>query len=167
MFSEYPFFLFPRGGFPSKEEENCRADADAVTAILPLIVLITSPVLLIVSTSLLCLLVPYSTASPETVEESLLKASTLLSLTLCPMSAGIAKGRLAEERKAWRRDHPIGFYARPTSSSDGSSNMFVWDAGIPGKEQTDWSGGIFKVRLEFSEDYPSRPPKCKSVYDYE
>jgi ubiquitin-conjugating enzyme E2 I len=77
------------------------------------------------------------------------------------MSSGIARGRLAEERKAWRRDHPIGFYARPTSSGDGSSNMFIWEAGIPGKDGSDWAGGIFKVRMEFGEEYPSRPPKCK------
>jgi ubiquitin-conjugating enzyme E2 I len=76
-------------------------------------------------------------------------------------SSGIARGRLAEERKAWRRDHPIGFYARPTSSGDGSSNMFIWEAGIPGKDGSDWAGGIFKVRMEFGEEYPSRPPKCK------
>jgi hypothetical protein len=77
------------------------------------------------------------------------------------MSSGIARGRLAEERKAWRRDHPIGFYARPTATGDGSSNMFLWEAGIPGKDGSDWAGGVFKVRMEFSEEYPSRPPKCK------
>lgn len=26
--------------------------------------------------------------------------------------SGIARGRLAEERKSWRRDHPVGFYTR-------------------------------------------------------
>ena len=79
-------------------------------------------------------------------------------------AGGIARGRLSEERRAWRKDHPIGFYARPSSSGDGSSNMFVWEAGIPGKEKTDWEGGLFKVRMEFTEEYPSRPPKCKCNY---
>ena len=74
---------------------------------------------------------------------------------------GIAQGRLAEERKAWRKDHPIGFYARPTSKEDGSSNIMVWEAGIPGKEGTDWAGGVYKVNMEFSDEYPSRPPKCE------
>jgi ubiquitin-conjugating enzyme E2 I len=60
-------------------------------------------------------------------------------------SSGIARGRLAEERKAWRRDHPIGFYARPTSSGDGSSNMFIWEAGIPGKDGSDWAGGKYRI----------------------
>ena len=78
------------------------------------------------------------------------------------MSAGIARGRLQEERKAWRRDHPYGFYARPISKGDGSSNIMVWEAGVPGKEATDWEGGVYKVSMEFSDDYPSKPPKCKS-----
>ena len=75
-------------------------------------------------------------------------------------AGGIARGRLSEERRAWRKDHPIGFYARPSSSGDGSSNMFVWEAGIPGKEKTDWEGGLFKVRMTFTDEYPSQPPKC-------
>jgi ubiquitin-conjugating enzyme E2 I len=79
------------------------------------------------------------------------------------MSSGIAKGRLLEERKSWRKDHPVGFYARPVSTEDGSSNMFIWEAGIPGKVSTDWEGGLFKVRMEFPEDYPSKPPKCKRM----
>ena len=77
------------------------------------------------------------------------------------MSSGIARGRLVEERKAWRRDHPFGFYARPTSKGDGSSDIMKWEAGIPGKEGTDWENGVFKVSMEFSDDYPSKPPKCK------
>ena len=64
------------------------------------------------------------------------------------MSGGIARGRLSEERKAWRKDHPFGFAAKPTSSADGSSNLMMWDTKIPGKEGTDWEGGLFKVRIE-------------------
>ena len=77
------------------------------------------------------------------------------------MSGGIAKGRLVEERKAWRKDHPIGFFARPESSGDGSNNLFKWTAGIPGKKGTDWEGGLYRLTMEFSEEYPSKPPKCK------
>ncbi|RVW40564.1 SUMO-conjugating enzyme SCE1 [Vitis vinifera] len=32
---------------------------------------------------------------------------------------------------------------------------------IPGKAGTDWEGGYFPLTLHFSEDYPSKPPKCK------
>jgi len=77
------------------------------------------------------------------------------------MSAGIAKGRLQEERKSWRKDHPIGFYAKPKAKGDGSNDLFNWMAGIPGKKDTDWDGGIYKVSMEFSNEYPSKPPKCK------
>jgi len=38
-----------------------------------------------------------------------------------------------------------------------------WETGIPGKQGTDWEGGVYKVSLEFSEEYPSKPPKCKFV----
>jgi len=27
--------------------------------------------------------------------------------------------------------------------------------------QTDWEGGYFPLTMHFSEDYPSKPPKCK------
>lgn len=33
--------------------------------------------------------------------------------------AGVARSRLAEERKAWRKDKPFGFYARPETKEDG------------------------------------------------
>jgi len=33
--------------------------------------------------------------------------------------AGVARARLAEERKAWRKDRPFGFTARPETSADG------------------------------------------------
>ncbi|CAM9664645.1 unnamed protein product [Heterosigma akashiwo] len=78
-------------------------------------------------------------------------------------SGGIARGRLAQERKNWRKDHPYGFYARPTSNADSSTNLMKWECGIPGPEGTDWEGGLFKLTMEFSEDYPSKPPKCKFV----
>ena len=75
--------------------------------------------------------------------------------------AGIARDRLMEERKAWRRDHPPAFYARPRSMPDGTMNMFMWDCGIPGPKGTLWEGGVYPVTMEFSEEYPSRPPKCQ------
>jgi len=68
---------------------------------------------------------------------------------------------LAEERKAWRKDHPFGFFARPASNSDNTTNLMKWDCGVPGKKGTDWEDGIYKVTMEFTEDYPSKPPKCK------
>ncbi|PRP87022.1 hypothetical protein PROFUN_05004 [Planoprotostelium fungivorum] len=75
--------------------------------------------------------------------------------------SGIAKGRLTEERKAWRKDHPHAFYARPQTNADNSTNLMVWECGIPGKPGNNWTGGLYPLVMEFSEDYPSKPPKCK------
>ncbi|KAF8406289.1 hypothetical protein HHK36_008374 [Tetracentron sinense] len=142
------------------------------------------------------------------------------------MSGGIARGRLAEERKSWRKNHPHGFVAKPETAPDGSVNLMVWQCTIPAcceidgnvlvwsccwcfKQpdnvfrrynlqpqvslcivsldlgcynfqpqvsfvhselgswimdlgyETDWEGGYFPLTLHFSEDYPSKPPKCK------
>lgn len=68
--------------------------------------------------------------------------------------SGLAIGRLMAERKNWRKDYPEGFYARPIKKADNSTDMMVWEAGIPGKAGTDWEGGMYKVLLEFSEEYP-------------
>jgi ubiquitin-conjugating enzyme E2 I len=47
------------------------------------------------------------------------------------MSCGIAVARLKQERKAWRRDHPAGFWARPEANEDGSSNLLAWQVRDP------------------------------------
>jgi len=75
--------------------------------------------------------------------------------------SGIARGRLAEERKNWRKDHPYGFVAKPQTLPDGSTNIMVWECKVPGKTGTDWEGGLYTVIMEFSDEYPSKPPKCK------
>ncbi|CAN6460130.1 unnamed protein product [Victoria cruziana] len=77
------------------------------------------------------------------------------------MSGGIARARLAEERKAWRKNHPHGFVAKPETLPDGTVNLMVWQCTIPGKAGTDWEGGFYPLTLYFSEDYPSKPPKCR------
>eukprot|EP00244_Chara_vulgaris_P006374 TRINITY_DN24205_c0_g1_i1.p1 TRINITY_DN24205_c0_g1~~TRINITY_DN24205_c0_g1_i1.p1 ORF type:complete len:159 (-),score=19.32 TRINITY_DN24205_c0_g1_i1:190-666(-) len=75
--------------------------------------------------------------------------------------SGIARGRLAEERKSWRRNHPFGFVARPQTLQDASVDLMNWQCSLPGKVGTDWEGGFYPLMLHFSEDYPSKPPKCK------
>eukprot|EP01102_Stenamoeba_stenopodia_P004659 TRINITY_DN14978_c0_g1_i1.p1 TRINITY_DN14978_c0_g1~~TRINITY_DN14978_c0_g1_i1.p1 ORF type:complete len:161 (-),score=8.76 TRINITY_DN14978_c0_g1_i1:79-561(-) len=77
------------------------------------------------------------------------------------MTQNLALARLAAERKSWRKEHPHAFYARPDKLPDGSLNMFRWLCGIPGKAGTSWEGGIYPLTCEFTEDYPSRPPKCR------
>ncbi|KAI9026569.1 SUMO-conjugating enzyme ubc9 [Phycomyces nitens] len=77
------------------------------------------------------------------------------------MSTGIARVRLMEERKQWRKDHPHGFWTRPIKNEDNTLNLLHWRCGIPGKENTSWENGIYKIDLIFPEEYPTKPPKCK------
>ena len=72
----------------------------------------------------------------------------------------IAAKRLAEERKNWRRKHPYAFFARPSKNVDGSTNLFLWKCGIPGKKGTPWEGGLYRLNVEFTENYPNIPPRC-------
>ena len=50
----------------------------------------------------------------------------------------------------------LGFYARPIKKPDNSTDIMFWETGIPGKAGTDWDGGVFKVTMEFPEEYPSK-----------
>ena len=36
-------------------------------------------------------------------------------------------------------------------------NILKWQAVIFGPEETPWSGGTFKLLIEFSEEYPNKP----------
>ncbi|RKO96312.1 hypothetical protein CXG81DRAFT_13405 [Caulochytrium protostelioides] len=73
----------------------------------------------------------------------------------------LCRNRLMEERKSWRKDHPFGFFAKPHKKPDGSLDLMTWLAGIPGKANTPWEGGIYHLTMTFPEDYPQKPPKCK------
>eukprot|EP00483_Globobulimina_turgida_P012064 UN12086 len=75
--------------------------------------------------------------------------------------SGIALIRLAEERKAWRKCHPHGFFARPSKNPDGSTNLLCWKCGIPGKPGSSWEGGVYRLHMYFTDDYPNKPPKCQ------
>lgn len=126
----------------------------------------------------------------------------------------LAQARLREERRAWRKDRPFGFWAKPkelppvgTANGSGTKatnaagffgtaaaasapsssslaptalagekrsregddagagagaglDLLHWEAGIPGKPGTPWEGGEFHLLLHFTEDYPTKPPKC-------
>ncbi|CAM9195225.1 unnamed protein product [Ectocarpus sp. 8 AP-2014] len=41
--------------------------------------------------------------------------------------------------------------------------MMKWECGIPGPVNTNWEGGEYRIHMEFTEDYPSKPPRCKFV----
>eukprot|EP01084_Bolivina_argentea_P029058 53952_1 len=74
--------------------------------------------------------------------------------------SGMCLSRLAAERKAFRKSHPHNFFARPTKNADGSTNLMLWKCGIPGKKNTPWEGGLYRLKMVFSQDYPAKPPHC-------
>jgi ubiquitin-conjugating enzyme E2 I len=77
-----------------------------------------------------------------------------------PVGLSLAQSRLAVERKNWRKERPFGFWANPQESAEGL-DLLKWEAGIPGKDGGLWAGGCYRMTLQFTEDYPSRPPKCQ------
>ncbi|BFF96083.1 SUMO-conjugating enzyme UBC9-B-like [Drosophila madeirensis] len=77
--------------------------------------------------------------------------------------SGNSLGRLCEERKAWRKNHPFGFVARPSKNANGTLNLLLWECAVPGKAGTIWEGGLYKLRMIFKDDYPRAPPKCQFV----
>lgn len=42
-------------------------------------------------------------------------------------------------------------------------DLLRWECTIPGPEKTNWAGGFFPLTMEFTEEYPSRPPKVRSL----
>ncbi|KAK8795610.1 hypothetical protein WA158_000267 [Blastocystis sp. Blastoise] len=75
--------------------------------------------------------------------------------------SGIAEKRLIGERKQWRKDHPVGFTAKPKKDENGSTNLMFWECEIPGKTGTIWENGKYHLTMQFPDDFPSRPPKCQ------
>lgn len=78
--------------------------------------------------------------------------------------SGVAIGRLTEERKNWRKRRPVGFYARPIKKDDNSTDIMTWETGIPGKANTIWEGGVYKVLMEFTDEYPMKVIKSKKWF---
>uniref|UniRef100_A0A0N4ZS72 SUMO-conjugating enzyme UBC9 n=1 Tax=Parastrongyloides trichosuri TaxID=131310 RepID=A0A0N4ZS72_PARTI len=73
----------------------------------------------------------------------------------------LATTRLMQERRIWRKSHPFGFIAVPKKKEDGTLDLMVWECAIPGLERTIWEGGLYRLTMEFKQEYPDVPPKCK------
>lgn len=67
-----------------------------------------------------------------------------------------AKRRLVRDWTKLSESNPQGFNAQPLED-----NILVWEAVIFGPQQTYWEGGVFKLVMEFSEEYPSKPPNVR------
>ncbi|KAJ4879313.1 Ubiquitin-conjugating enzyme E2 1 [Raphanus sativus] len=69
-----------------------------------------------------------------------------------------AKKRLMTDFKRLQQDPYDGI-----SGSPQDNNIMRWNAVIFGPDDSPWDGGTFKLSLQFSEDYPNKPPKVRFV----
>lgn len=74
------------------------------------------------------------------------------------MSGLAAIKKLTSELKSFDKDPLEG-----VTVSIVGDNLFLWDIGIFGPPDTVFTGGYFKARMEFAENYPFSPPKMKFV----
>ncbi len=49
------------------------------------------------------------------------------------------------------------------SAGPQNNNMMIWDATIIGPPDTPYENGVFKLSIEFSHDYPFKPPIIKFI----
>ncbi len=67
-----------------------------------------------------------------------------------------ARKRLIRDFKRLQQDPPEGVNASPQAE-----NIMQWNAIMFGPDGTVWDGGVFKLSMEFSEDYPNKAPVVK------
>ncbi|KAJ8478197.1 hypothetical protein OPV22_021924 [Ensete ventricosum] len=69
-----------------------------------------------------------------------------------------ARKRLMRDFKRLQQDPPAGISGAPHDN-----NIMFWNAVIFGPDDTPWDGGTFKLTLQFTEDYPNKPPTVRFV----
>lgn len=69
-----------------------------------------------------------------------------------------ARRRLINDFKRFEKEDSNGIFASPLPN-----NIMVWEAVIFGPEDTQWEGGSFKLLIEFTEEYPTKPPSIKFI----
>jgi ubiquitin-conjugating enzyme E2 I len=67
------------------------------------------------------------------------------------------------DSKAWRKDHPFGFVAKPVRQANGVVDLKKWECQVPGKEKTPWEGGVFKVEVTFPDGKLGLPEPIAST----
>jgi ubiquitin-conjugating enzyme E2 A len=88
-----------------------------------------------------------------------------------------SRRRLLKDFKVLNEDAPEGVSAAPSDGMGGrffwvrplfldrccwvADNVLLWHGVIFGPEDTPWEGGTFKLKMEFSEEYPTKPPTVK------
>lgn len=69
-----------------------------------------------------------------------------------------ARRRLMRDFKRLQEDPPAGVSGAPTDN-----NIMIWNAVIFGPRDTPFEDGTFKLTLEFTEEYPNKPPNVRFV----
>ena len=70
--------------------------------------------------------------------------------------SSLTRRRLVNDLKRVEQEDSNGIFASPQQN-----NILCWEAVIFGPDDTPWEGGSFKLLLEFSEEYPTKPPSIK------
>ena len=71
--------------------------------------------------------------------------------------ASNAERRLMKDLKKMQdEEHDQTITAIPNDS-----DIFKWDAIIFGPDDTEWEGGVFKLLMEFTDQYPNKPPDIR------
>eukprot|EP00741_Cyanophora_paradoxa_P008302 tig00001286_g8031.t1 len=65
--------------------------------------------------------------------------------------------RLLTDLKQIKQEPPEGCSASPISDD----NLYIWSATIFGPDESPWEGGVYSLRLTFTEAYPDKPPKVR------
>jgi len=69
-----------------------------------------------------------------------------------------AKRRLINDFKRFEKEDSNGIFASPLND-----DVLTWEAVIFGPDDSPWEGGTFKLLLEFTEEYPTKPPSIKFI----
>ena len=67
--------------------------------------------------------------------------------------------RILKELDDFNKDPPANCFAGPINKND----MFNWQGGFIGPENSPYEGGIFILNIKFPTNYPWKPPKCTFV----
>merc|ERR1712054_761669 len=47
------------------------------------------------------------------------------------------------------------------TAAPSDDNILLWNAALLGPEDTMWEGAVFHLQMQFTEEYPAKPPKVR------